>query len=202
MRDSELPEGCFEGVPVAQGRPVMWVPDGGIELALMRAIKGDNYCFLRYMLVSGWVPRNPNACNFSITIECNSPQEMEYLHVKDATPLHYAICCGSLKAVAVLIIAFPELVDLSCTIESSSEARDTVRSQWSTLDLVSFFSNLYVNKEQSRHQAYSNLCVLILALQQTRHILPFVNLPSTRERLLAAGKDANEVIDAFVRALQ
>lgn len=194
-----LPAGCVMGVPIAMGRPVSRVPELPVtlDLAIMRSIQADNYKFIRHMIMAGWSPVNPTACGFSITI--NRQGEREVWQVKRATPLHYAVCCGSLQAAAAILIAFPETASLSCKVECSS-SHMPLESMWTTHDLTSFFGNLYMSLDEERHTAYKQASSVLLRLKQDPQSLPFMQHASPQERLAAAGTDALQVTSALFSA--
>jgi len=188
------------GIPLPIGQPVSRVPDQPLtlDLAIMRSIQSDNYKFIRHMIMAGWSPTNNTACGFSVNINRNS--EREVWHVRQATPLHYAVCCGALQAASALLIAFPELAFLSCKVETSCDDFSRATS-WTALDFASFFGNLYVAVEEERHLAYKQASLVLLHLKEDRSRLPFMEAETARERLADAGKDPRKMTAAMLEAI-
>lgn len=176
------------GIPVAQGRRAWPVPQmsGTLNLAIMRSIQSDNYKFIRHMIIHGWTPTNPSACSFPITI--NRDGEKEMWQVSQATPLHYAVCSGSLQAAAAILIAFPELAFQTCKVVTES-SRMPAETMWTTLDLTSFFGKLYMTLDRERHLAYTQASLVLLRLQQDPARVPFMQFATARERLEQAGSN-------------
>lgn len=180
------------GVPLPTGHPVTIVPNlpENLDLAILRSIQTDNFKFIRHMIMAGWKPTNPTACGFSITINKYGVQEQ--WQVTQATPLHYAVCCASLQAATAILIAFPALASLSCKVTSS--ASDFPQSsRWTTLDLTSFFGNLYKSVDQPRHKAYEQASLVLLQMALDPPCLSFMQQLTPRERLSHAGGDWDEL---------
>ncbi len=186
--------GCVMGRPVATGHPATPVPNEPfvLDVAIMRSIQADNYKFIRHMIITGWTPAHPTACSFH--------GQREVWQVRQATPLHYAVCCGSLQAAAALLIAFPELVDVSCKVETSSDSTQR-EATWTALDLTSFFGNLYMSLDQERHVAYQQASLVLLHMKQNARRFAFMQHDSAKDRLEAAGKNPQEVTAAILEAL-
>eukprot|EP00961_Rhodomonas_salina_P270019 3648042-Rhodomonas_salina.1 len=108
-----------------------------LDAALLRSTQTDNPKFISHLIRDqGWRPDSARSnCNFAIIIDDASvtagtttklegvsgdeeqaaPTNMsssaateQVWRVSSATPLHLALSCGSFKAAAVLLIAFPE----------------------------------------------------------------------------------------------
>lgn len=190
------------GIPLPKGTGVTRVPHMPItiDLAIMRSIQADNYKFIRHMIMTGWTPTNPSACSFSITINRNGDQEI--WRVSQATPLHYAVCSGSLQAATAILIAFPELAALSCKVKTADTSRMPRESTWTSLDLTSFFGNLYMTLDRDRHLAYQQASLVLLHLKQDPMRLPFMEFPTPVGRLSAAGKNPQEVTQNLLAAIQ
>eukprot|EP00286_Rhodomonas_abbreviata_P023815 CAMPEP_0181296250 /NCGR_PEP_ID=MMETSP1101-20121128/4597_1 /TAXON_ID=46948 /ORGANISM="Rhodomonas abbreviata, Strain Caron Lab Isolate" /LENGTH=129 /DNA_ID=CAMNT_0023401089 /DNA_START=302 /DNA_END=691 /DNA_ORIENTATION=+ len=122
--------------------------------------------------------------------------EPEVLRVYGATPLHYAICCGALRAASALAIAFPHLSRDKCYVDTDGSCSKNP-AVWTTLDFASYFCNLYLNKDRGRHESFRQTSVILLTLQQNPSALPFLQFPTPRQRLVAAGRDAEAVLETF-----
>ncbi len=173
-----LPEGCALGIPVVRGDRIWPVSPETLNFAIMRSIGADNYKFIRDIIMSGWAPTNPTGYSFSLKI--HSGLGTEEWTISQATPLHYAVCSGSLRAAAAILIAFPDFASMSCKVETSS-TRMPQRPMWTTLDLTSFFANLYMPLDSDRHLAYRLASSVILQLQQGADVSAlFANFDSAR----------------------
>jgi hypothetical protein len=181
------------------GTAVQRVPDLplNLDLAMMRSIQADNYKFIRYMIMSGWAPTNPAGCSFPLSI--NRGFETEEWKISQATPLHYAVCSGSLQAASALLIAFPEFASMSCKVETVS-ARMPQTLMWTTLDLTDFFAYLYMSLDSGRHLAFRQASSVLLQLQQDPDRLPFMRASTPSERLEQAGKNPSLVLSPVLEA--
>jgi len=173
--------------------------EGVADLAIMRSIQSDNYTFIRHMIIQGWKPANPRTCSFSVRINRDNV-EPELWQVREATPVHYAVCCGSLEAAAGLVVAFPELAFASCEVEAGGGA-DSMgrRSRWTALEFASFFGSLYVGVDSGRHGAYQEASLVLLHLKEHPRRLPFMLHHTPALRLAAAPKRPHDLL-AVIRA--
>eukprot|EP00961_Rhodomonas_salina_P197585 2666322-Rhodomonas_salina.2 len=196
-----LPAGCVMGLPVALGRPIFCVQgnDGGMEAAIMRSIRGDNYAFLRQAMMSGWAPINPCSCNFTISFCLDRDSEPELMSMRHNTPLHYALCCGSMQCAMALLVAFPHLVSLKCSWQRGNGSTGATET-WTTLELVSFFSSLYEGKDERRHSNYFLASQVLRCLAENPQVLPFVNMPSPMQRLLEIGTNAEAATTSLAQS--
>eukprot|EP00288_Rhodomonas_lens_P019142 CAMPEP_0177716672 /NCGR_PEP_ID=MMETSP0484_2-20121128/14629_1 /TAXON_ID=354590 /ORGANISM="Rhodomonas lens, Strain RHODO" /LENGTH=292 /DNA_ID=CAMNT_0019228707 /DNA_START=13 /DNA_END=888 /DNA_ORIENTATION=- len=200
MDTEELPAGCVMGVVVPMGRPVSQfsIDSGALDLALMRSIQGDNYRFLRHMIILGWSPVNPRACNFSITTKLARSSQSEVLNIREASPLHYAICCGSLLAASALLIAFPELAALKCKVKATN-GNVCREGEFTALDLARYFVSLYVHGNAEKLTAYQQAHQVLLMLHASPSTFPFISHATPQARLVAAGKEPQAVAASLFR---
>uniref|UniRef100_A0A7S0EIK4 Uncharacterized protein n=1 Tax=Hanusia phi TaxID=3032 RepID=A0A7S0EIK4_9CRYP len=187
----QLPDGCCFGIPVYKGQPVMQVSidQRCMEVAMMRSVQNNNFNFVTHMILSGWKPNleNPSLCHFSVTVHRSSWNHRDHLRIKNACLLHYAVCCGSLQAAAVLLIAFPKLATLSCIVSGETESESD--EVWSLLRLTDFFRNLYKDQKNDLHNNYNAAYMVLQSLQSNQNAFPFLNLQTMKERFQAAGSD-------------
>ena len=80
---------------------------------------------------------------------------------------------------------------MACTVETISDSMPR-ESLWTTLDLTSFFGNLYLSRSQELHMAYQQASLVLLRLRQDARLLPFTQHATPRERLSVAGSTAQE----------
>jgi len=164
----------------------------------MRSIRGDNYAFLRQAMMSGWAPINPCSCNFTISICLDRESEPELINMRHNTPLHYALCCGSMQCAMALLVAFPHLASLKCTWHRAAQ-QEGGDETWTTIELVSFFCSLYENKDERRHVNYFLARQVLRCLAENPQVLPFVNGPSPLQRLMQVGTDAEAATAALAQ---
>jgi len=167
----------------------------------MRSIQGDNYRFLRHMIILGWSPVNPRACNFSITTKLARSSQSEVLSIREASPLHYAICCGSLHAASALLIAFPELAALKCKVKATNGTVSR-EGEFTALDLARYFVSLYVHGNAEKLAAYQQAHAVLLNLHVSPSTVPFISHPTPQARLVAAGKEPHVVAASLYSAAQ
>eukprot|EP00961_Rhodomonas_salina_P125041 1685021-Rhodomonas_salina.2 len=128
-----------------------------METAVMSSVQSDNFKFVRHMIMSGWTYLQANDSTFSVSINRLGAdrQVQEDWHVSNASPLHFAISCGSLNAAAALLVAFPELSTTVCRVEIESELESkSTFALWTPLELASFFADLYCAVDTPRYLAY------------------------------------------------
>ncbi|EKX31147.1 hypothetical protein GUITHDRAFT_122648 [Guillardia theta CCMP2712] len=197
----ELPKGCVMGIPVPKAQPVMQVAidSRGMEIALMRSVQSNNFPFVCHMILSGWTPNvvNPTLCHFSVTVHRTTWNQRDCLHVKNACLLHYAICCGSLQAATALLVAFPHLATLPCTV---SGLHGSEEEEWSMLELAQFFCDLYKDQKDDLYSAYKMAHMVLTCMHSDPSVLPFINNATPRERLVAGGGEATAMIGALCEA--
>jgi len=160
-----------------------------MEVAMMRSVQNNNFNFVTHMILSGWKPNleNPSLCHFSVTVHRSSWNHRDHLRIKNACLLHYAVCCGSLQAAAVLLIAFPKLASLSCMV--SAENENETDEEWSMLRLTDFFRNLYKDQKNDLYNNYNAAHMVLQSLQNNQNAFPFLQLQTMKERFQAAGSE-------------
>eukprot|EP00961_Rhodomonas_salina_P224727 3038028-Rhodomonas_salina.1 len=134
METAKAPE-CVVGVAVVWGTPAVEACSNPAELdaAMVHSVQTDNAKFLSHLIrQQGWRP-SPASSNytFGITIDetndktraatsklamSSSTSTGQVWCVSSATPLHLALSCGSFKAAAVLLVAFPDFATQTCTV--------------------------------------------------------------------------------------
>mmetsp|Transcript_13024 Transcript_13024/g.26023 ORF Transcript_13024/g.26023 Transcript_13024/m.26023 type:complete len:322 (-) Transcript_13024:47-1012(-) len=193
------------GMPLPMGTAVQCVSRDkkATDKAVMSSIQADTYKFVRHMIILGWSYGYPKNCAFSVTINETGRfrDTKEEWSVSQANPLHYAVSCGSLNAAAALIVGFPELARGFCVIEIATEGEPTCTSNWTALDLASYFAKLYSEIDQTRHESYQKASLVLLHLLHNPSRLPYLHHGTAKERLLAAGKDPRVVAAAFEEAI-
>eukprot|EP00288_Rhodomonas_lens_P018964 CAMPEP_0177703890 /NCGR_PEP_ID=MMETSP0484_2-20121128/7910_1 /TAXON_ID=354590 /ORGANISM="Rhodomonas lens, Strain RHODO" /LENGTH=270 /DNA_ID=CAMNT_0019215269 /DNA_START=114 /DNA_END=926 /DNA_ORIENTATION=+ len=242
---------CMLGVAVVWGTPARRACASPAELdaALLRSAQTDNAKFISHLICDqGWRPtRASSCCNFGITIDRSAAARrwakpltethaeeaaantstQQVWQVSCATPLHLALSCGSFKAAAVLLVAFPEFATQTCTITTPTNQQIT----WSCFELAQFSSSQLLaaaqeegeERERERKRGREAGSTLPLAppssfliramlfqqaslvLLQLHHGIPsswtFLHFASPYERLEAAGEDPDLLLQALV-ALQ
>ena len=124
--------------------------------------------------------------------------------MRGANLLHYAVCIGSFRAAAALIIVSPELLTGTCVVSNERE------EVWTATELARLFCVLYDSADStvptsdiSQTSVMFELAVKVLELSETDSSkLPFVALPTVEERIATAGCDADAALAAFFGAAQ
>jgi len=144
-------------------------------------IQTDDFRSIRHMVLAGWRPKAARNCSFSLALNKDTVSHQVW-EVTDATPLHFALCCGLFQAAAVLLVAFPEHADVACRAqERSGEER-----HWTALGITSFLAVIFKDLP-AKTAAYSEAAAVLLRLQTESARVPFVHMPSPVERLQALG---------------
>jgi len=174
---------CVQGTPVVWGTPrrSIQIDDDALDFQMLLHIQTDDYRSIRHMILAGWRPRALRDCNFALALNHDAASQLLW-EVSEATPLHFALCCGLFQAAAVLLVAFPEHADLTCVAkESSGEER-----KWNALDITTYLAGMF-REQPAKAAAYADAAVFLTRLQEDKQSVPFVNIPSPVARLHAVG---------------
>eukprot|EP00960_Hanusia_phi_P055578 763006-Hanusia_phi.AAC.5 len=196
----KLPEKCAIGIPVVKGTVASYIEIGRerIEITLMKSVQSKNFAFVRYLLMTGWIPEAglPALCQFSITVH-RSSMKHERLCVRNAWALHYSICCESFWCAAVLIVAFPQLVLLPCMVS----VEDGVEEEWSILKLTTYFCELYREQGNGKvYEAYRSALDVLEAFLLDWAMVPFMEEETAQKRLSAAGENPEDLVNSLSEA--
>ena len=204
-----LPAGCAMGVPFATGTPVTEVPEGkGLFSFAMNLVQDDDYHGLLELARCGRVDvfGHKRRCGFSMTLmpEGSAAAELPTaLRVHGGSMLHYAVCVGTFRAAAALLIINPSLLRETCKVCVGSDSGK--EETWDALELAGVFCELYSGNDSDEEirtmrvmyeQGYS---ILELGLMLPKK-MPFLNLATAEERVLAAGPFAESAIGKFLEA--
>ena len=210
-----LPAGCAVGTPFVAGTPATEMPVGkGLLSVAMEFVQNDDYHGLMELARCGQdeVFEHKRRCGFSMTLmpESGSAKSLPTsLRVQGASMLHYAVCIGSFRAAAALLIVNPSLLRGTCKV-TVGEAREMHRAEeesWDALELASLFCELYDGSEadceiQATRQMYEqSFRILELGLALPKR-MPFLNLPTVQERVAAAGPFAEDALEALIEAAE
>jgi len=205
-----LPKGCAVGVPVSASFAAKPLPKGKDILAVvLDVVQRDDYHALLELARRGYqhALSGKRRCGFSLSLKpegCAVNDLPHTLKVRGANLLHYAVCIGSFRAAAALILVSPELLTGTCVVSNEHE------EVWTATELARLFCVLYDSADSpaptsdiSQTSVMFELAVKVLELSETDSSkLPFVTLPTVEERIAAAGCDADAALAAFFEAAQ
>jgi hypothetical protein len=204
-----LPVGCAVGVPFAAGTPVTEVPEGkGFFSFVMNLVQDDDYHGLLEVARCGRhdVFGHKRRCGFSMTLmpEGSAAAALPTaLRVHAANMLHYAVCIGTFRAAAALLIINPSLLHETCKVRMGG---DTGKEEtWDALELARLFCDLYSGSDSDaeiramREMYEQGHSILELGLMLPKK-MPFLNHPTVEERVAAAGPFAENAIAKFLEA--
>ncbi len=163
------------------------------DRAILSSIHADEYGFLREMILKGWRPNVAQCSSLYLSIRENGV--VKQWDLCDATPLHYALCCGSFAAAAAFFIAFPHHAELCCRAQSP----DGQISRWTALDLAIFLANVLLSTSVPRAQQFQQASICLIRFREKKLDVPFLVHPTPSARLAAAGNDAASAIAALTR---
>jgi hypothetical protein len=205
-----LPKGCAVGVPVSASFAARPLPEGKEILSVaLNFVQRDDYHALLELARRGYqhALSGKRRCGFSLSLKpegCAVNDLPHTLKVRGANLLHYAVCIGSFRAAAALILVSPELLTGTCVVSNEHE------EVWTATELARLFCVLYDSADSpastsdiSQTSVMFELAVKVLELSETETSkLPFVALPTVEERIAAAGCDADAALAAFFEAAQ
>jgi hypothetical protein len=204
-----VPKGCAVGVPVSASFAASALPEGKeMSSVALSFVQRDDYHALLELARRGYqhALSGKKRCGFSLSLKpescaCDLPHTFK---VRGANLLHFAVCIGSFRAAAALIIVSPELLKGTCVVGSEREV------VWTAKDLARLFSVL--NDSANTTVPRSDISEMSLMFQHVVNVLklsetdssklPFVDLPTVEERIAAAGCDADPALAAFLEAAQ
>eukprot|EP00286_Rhodomonas_abbreviata_P006530 CAMPEP_0181316712 /NCGR_PEP_ID=MMETSP1101-20121128/16044_1 /TAXON_ID=46948 /ORGANISM="Rhodomonas abbreviata, Strain Caron Lab Isolate" /LENGTH=281 /DNA_ID=CAMNT_0023423983 /DNA_START=192 /DNA_END=1037 /DNA_ORIENTATION=- len=193
-RTDKFLSGCALGKPVPRGTPVAHCQDSDqIDIAMLRSIQVDDYESISQMIFAGWKPVFAPSCEFLVTI--SEIDEAKTWEISQATPLHYAICCGRFKAAAALLVAFPTFASMTCVVKNPSLDQEILATP---LDLAVSCAQSFKSRSADCLRKYHEASLVLLCLNDQSSLLPgFMHLESPSSRLLAAGPCGEAVQKAF-----
>jgi len=128
------------------------------------------------------------------------------LRVSDANLLHYAVCIGSFRAAAALLIVNPALAQGTCLVvtghDTDTDTSHVHTEEWCAAELARLFCVLYQggnddNEVEETKFRFEQALTVLEMCDACPEKLPFVNLPTVQERVVAAGWDAEAAVQAF-----
>jgi hypothetical protein len=207
-----LPKGCYVGVPVVAATPARSLPEGKalFQFAMSIVENDDYYGVVELVRASNGTLDLQRKIGFSVAprpeagvIDANFPRQLK---VRAANLLHYAICIGSFRAAAAVLVACPAMLQGKCFV-SMVRTEGVIPAEeeaWGPSELARIFCVLYAKEGNPGVRATCtqyNLArrVLERGEEQLSH-LPFVALPTVAQRIAAAGVDSETVIAALFAA--
>ena len=208
-----LPQGCAVGIPVSAGFAAMQLPEGNNLLPIaMNFVQADDYHGIMELARVGAADAmtEKRRCGFALALKPEGGVMSDLpvnLRVRGATLLHYAVCIGSFRAAAALLVVNPALLKGTCLVETSdgSSGAPVQAEVWCAAELARLFCVLYEGGDGDDEVLATSLLfeqalkVLELGTNYPEQ-LPFVTLPTVHERVAAAGWDAEAAVQAFFAA--
>ena len=204
-----LPKGCAVGIPVVAGIAARALPEGkGLLSVAMGFVQRDDYHGLMELARRGRADAlsERRRCSFSLSLkpEGHAQDLPSSLKVAGANLLHYAVCIGSFRAAAALIVVNPALLRGTCVVvtaqagevDSPADVRGEV---WGVVELARLFCVLYEGNTTdpevvATSDMYEKALCILEVTEQDPLSLPFTSLTTVEERIAAAGCDADRVI--------
>jgi len=226
-RRCKAPRGCAVGIPMVRGTPAAPVPNDtkGLFRLTMQFVQEDDYNGLmqlaRYGLASAF--NETKKCGFSCDITpgaatCFEGQVMldGPMEVRGASLLHYAVSIGSFQAGSALLVICPAMLKTTCAVSLSCMGESPGRcwqARWTPLEMAEFFCNLYSEDPELDMQAedmegmaarvretrgvYWQARAVLQVAEQCPERFPYLALPCVRDRVDAAGPDAEYVLQSL-----
>ena len=204
-----LPKGCYVGVPVVAGTPARSLPEGkALFQVAMSFVENNDYCgVVDLVRASNGTLDLKRKCGFSVAprpeagvIDTNFPRQLK---VRAANLLHYAVCIGSFRAAAALLVVCPAMLQGKCFVSMVREEQGEEEA-WGPSELARIFCVLYAGEGNPGVRATGaqyNLARRVLERgEEQLSQLPFVGLPTVAQRIAAAGVDSEKVIAALFAA--
>ena len=207
-----LPKGCYVGVPVVAGTPARLLPEGKalFQVAMSFVENDDYYGVVELVRASNGALDLKRKCGFSVAprpeagvIDANFPRQLK---VRAANLLHYAVCIGSFRAAAALLVVCPEMLQGKCfvSVVTTEGVAPEEEQAWGPSALARIFCVLYAEEGDDgvRTTGSQYICarrVLERGEEQLSQ-LPFVGHPTVAQRIAAAGVDPEVVIAALFAA--
>ena len=206
--------GCAVGIPVAAGVPAVALPEGkALFHVAMSFVEADDLHGVFEMARRGVQAVDfKRKCGFAVALrpEVGAFGESlpRQLRVRGASLLHYAICIGSFRAAAALLVACPEMLQGMCSVtvtDGGGETPSLLEELWGAAELARIFCVLYAEEgdaEVSATSAMYNQALEVLELgEKDAAALPFLGLPTSAQRVAAAGSDSDVVLAAMFAAV-
>ena len=208
-----LGRGCAVGIPVVASYAAKPLPEGkGLMALAMKFVQRDDFHGLMELARCGCTDAltERRRCAFALALKQIERADIELpstLMVRGANLLHYAICIGSFRAAAALVVVSPNMLDgtLRVTLRTKDRMGREREEIWSTVELVRLFCVLYVGGEgdpevEATNRLFENALSVFELGENDRSQLPYVNLPTLQERMAAAGCNADQVLTALCSA--
>ena len=203
-----LPKGCAVGIPVFASFPARPLPEGKALLSTAMAfVQRDDYHAIMELARRGCsdAVTTTRRCGFALALEPDGSLASELpstLKVRSANLLHYAVCIGSFRAAAALLVVNPKLLKGTCIVEV-----DNREEIWNAAELARLFCVLYEGGDADAEvQATSNMfekALKVLELGEAHpDKLPYLNLRTVAERVRAAGIDSEALFAALFTAAE
>jgi len=208
----QLPRGCVPGIPVSAGFAAMQLPeDSSLLPVAMSFVQEDDYHGILELARAGAVHAMAaqRRCGFALSLKpegCVMSDLPTSLRVRGANLLHYAVCIGSFRAAAALVVVNPSLLKGHCVVETIDDSCSSSAHEeaWCAAELARLLCVLYIGDSDDEVLATSLLFEQALRVLEVGidypEQLPFVNLPTVQERITAAGWDAEAALQAFCTA--
>jgi len=207
-----LAKNCAVGIPVSASLAAIQLPEGNNMLTVaMNFVQNDDYHGILELARAGAVNAMApeRRCGFALALKpegCAMSDLPLNLRVSDANLLHYAVCIGSFRAAAALLIVNPALAQGTCLVvtghDTDTDTSHVHTEEWCAAELARLFCVLYQGDnddnevEETKFRFEQALTVLEMC-DACPEKLPFVNLPTVQERVVAAGWDAEAAVQAF-----
>jgi hypothetical protein len=201
-----LPTGCAVGIPVFASFAAKPLPQGkALMSTVMGFVQRDDYHAIMELARSGCSEAlaASRRCGFELALEPEGPLACELpnmLKVRSANLLHYAVCIGSFRAAAALLVVNPALLKGTCIV-----VVDECDEVWSAAELARLFCVLYEgDKTDAEIVATSNNFERTLRVLEFLEAHPakllYANLPTVAQRVRAAGIEPAPLIAALFAA--
>jgi hypothetical protein len=204
----QLPKGCAVGIPVCASFAAQPLPQGkGLLTVALGFIQRDDYHAILELARRGGADAitETRRCGFALALRpegCAVSELPSTLKVRSANLLHYAVCIGSFRAAAALMVVNPKLLKGTCIV-----VVDNREEVWNAVELARLFCVLYEGGEPDAEVAATSdmferaLRVLELC-ESNPEKLPYINLPTVAERVKSAGCLAEYAIAALFAAAE
>lgn len=227
-RRCEAPRGCAVGIPTVRGTPAAPVPSDtkGLFRLAMQFVQEDDYNGLMQLARCGLANafNETKKCGFSCDITTGTATYFEGqvmpdgpMEVRGASLLHYAVSIGSFQAGSALLVICPAMLKTTCAVSLSCMGESSGRcwqARWTPLEMAEFFCSLYSEDPEVDLQVeegmaarvretlavYCQALAVLQAAEQCPEGFPYLALPCVRDRVDAAGLDAEFVLRSLIRA--
>jgi len=206
-----LPQGCAVGIPSVVGVAATPLEGKSLPVLAINFVQRDDYHGLLELARRGASDAitDMQRCSFVLALKPENSVMSDLpasLQVHGANLLHYAVCIGSFRAAAALVVVNPDLFLEFCTVNDSVKAN--CEEIWCVTELARLFCVLY---EGENENCDDKVLATRLIFKQALRVLErctdcpermpsFVQLPTVHMRMDAAGWDSEVTIQAFFAA--